>query len=62
MMIYFGKHPRAKAPLAMGHEFSGVIEEINSESLFNVGDRIVIEPTISCGKCKMHVYLVIHMF
>jgi 2-desacetyl-2-hydroxyethyl bacteriochlorophyllide A dehydrogenase len=51
MMIYFGKHPRAKAPLAMGHEFSGVIEEINGESIFNVGDRIVVEPTISCGKC-----------
>ncbi|KAB7706317.1 alcohol dehydrogenase catalytic domain-containing protein [Bacillus aerolatus] len=51
MMIYFGKHPRAKAPLAMGHEFSGVIEEINGESTFNAGDRIVVEPTISCGKC-----------
>jgi 2-desacetyl-2-hydroxyethyl bacteriochlorophyllide A dehydrogenase len=51
MMIYFGKHPRAKAPLAMGHEFSGVIEEINGESIFKIGDRIVVEPTISCGKC-----------
>lgn len=51
MMIYFGKHPRAKAPLVMGHEFSGVIEEINGESTFNVGDRIVVEPTMSCGKC-----------
>ncbi|QGQ48627.1 zinc-binding dehydrogenase [Metabacillus sediminilitoris] len=51
MMIYFGKHPRAKAPLAMGHEFSGVIEEINGESTFKLGDRIVVEPTISCGKC-----------
>ncbi|MFJ5621345.1 zinc-binding dehydrogenase [Peribacillus loiseleuriae] len=51
MMIYSGKHPRAKAPLAMGHEFSGMIEEINGESPFNIGDRVVIEPTISCGKC-----------
>lgn len=51
MMIFLGKHPRAKAPLAMGHEFSGVIEEINGESTFNIGDRIVVEPTISCGKC-----------
>ncbi|MFJ5717621.1 zinc-binding dehydrogenase [Neobacillus sp. NPDC093127] len=51
MMIYFGKHPRAKAPLAMGHEFSGVIEEINGDSTFTVGDRVVVEPTISCGKC-----------
>ncbi|MEK4973684.1 alcohol dehydrogenase catalytic domain-containing protein [Niallia sp. FSL R7-0648] len=52
MMIFFGKHPRAKAPLAMGHEFSGVIQKINGESEFNIGDRIVVEPTISCGKCE----------
>lgn len=51
MMIYSGKHPRAKAPLAMGHEFSGVIEEINGETDFQVGDRIAVEPTISCGEC-----------
>ncbi|NHN31455.1 alcohol dehydrogenase catalytic domain-containing protein [Paenibacillus sp. S3N08] len=52
MMIYSGKHPRAKAPLAMGHEFSGVIERINGESSFIVGSRVVIEPTLSCGKCE----------
>lgn len=51
MGIYFGKHPRAQAPLTMGHEFSGVIEEIVGTSSFSVGDRVVIEPTISCGKC-----------
>ncbi|WP_077620976.1 zinc-dependent alcohol dehydrogenase [Bacillus sinesaloumensis] len=51
MMIYLGKHPRAKAPLTMGHEFSGIIESINGTSEFSVGDRVVIEPTISCGKC-----------
>lgn len=52
MMIYSGKHPRAKAPLAMGHEFSGVIEDINGKTILNIGDRVVIEPTISCGHCK----------
>lgn len=52
MMIYSGKHPRAKAPLAMGHEFSGVIEDINGEDpRFQIGDRVVVEPTISCGEC-----------
>ncbi len=61
MMIYFGKHPRAKAPLTMGHEFSGVIEEIVGDSPFSIGDRVVVEPTISCGQCpacqsgQMHV-------
>ncbi|WP_258000329.1 zinc-dependent alcohol dehydrogenase [Bacillus sp. Marseille-P3661] len=52
MMIYSGKHPRAKAPLAAGHEFSGVIEEIKGESLFKIGDPVVIEPTLSCGSCE----------
>ena len=27
MNIYQGVHPRAKAPLVMGHEFSGLIEK-----------------------------------
>jgi (R,R)-butanediol dehydrogenase / meso-butanediol dehydrogenase / diacetyl reductase len=52
MMIYSGKHPRAQAPLAMGHEFSGVIQEIRGESSFAAGDRVVIEPTLSCGGCE----------
>lgn len=52
MMIYAGKHPRAKAPLAMGHEFSGRIERLQGESDWAVGDRVVIEPTLSCGKCE----------
>ena len=51
MMIYSGKHPRAKAPLAMGHEFSGRIQEINGDSPFKAGDEIVVEPTINCGHC-----------
>jgi (R,R)-butanediol dehydrogenase/meso-butanediol dehydrogenase/diacetyl reductase len=52
MMIYSGKHPRAKAPLAMGHEFSGTIVELNAHSSFSVGNRVVIEPTLSCGTCE----------
>ena len=28
MFIYSGKHPRAKAPLVLGHEFSGTIAEL----------------------------------
>ena len=30
--IYKGTHPRAKAPLIMGHEFIGTIESINGGS------------------------------
>ena len=31
MTIYHGKHPRAKAPLIMGHEFSGYVESEHPE-------------------------------
>jgi 2-desacetyl-2-hydroxyethyl bacteriochlorophyllide A dehydrogenase len=51
MMIYSGLHPRATAPLIMGHEFSGVIEQISLNEKFKVGDRVAINPLIHCGKC-----------
>ncbi len=51
MMIYAGKHPRAKAPLALGHEFCGMIEQVNGQGGFAAGDRVVVEPTLSCGTC-----------
>ncbi|MFD1415740.1 zinc-dependent alcohol dehydrogenase [Oceanobacillus jeddahense] len=51
MMIYKGKHPRATAPTILGHEFSGTIDEIKSDSSYKVGDKVVVEPTISCGVC-----------
>lgn len=51
MMIYNGKHPRATAPTILGHEFSGTIDEIKGNSSFEVGDKVVIEPTIHCGVC-----------
>lgn len=50
--IFSGKHPRAQAPLAMSHEFSGIIEEINSgETHLKIGDRVVVNPLLPCGKC-----------
>ncbi len=51
--IVAGKHPRATAPLVMGHEFSGVIAELpkNTRSNLNVGDRVTAYPLISCGEC-----------
>jgi threonine dehydrogenase-like Zn-dependent dehydrogenase len=52
MVVYFGKHPRAQAPLIMGHEFSGVVEEIQGEAEFSLGDRVAVEPTLSCGTCE----------
>lgn len=50
--IYEGLHPRARTPLVMGHEISGVIEEIKSNKKdIKTGDRVVINPLISCENC-----------
>lgn len=48
--IYKGLHPRAKPPLIMGHELSGIIVNVKSEEL-KEGDRVVVNPLISCGEC-----------
>ncbi|GHT10799.1 alcohol dehydrogenase [Planctomycetales bacterium] len=45
-------NPRIKAPLVMGHEFTGIVEESkNSKTNIKVGDRIVMATSISCGEC-----------
>ncbi len=50
--IHAGKHPRAKAPLVIGHEFVGVIEEVrNGVRGFKPGDRVAAYPLLSCGVC-----------
>ncbi len=49
--IYEGKSP-SSIPVILGHEFSGVIvDRNNSNSEFNIGDKIVIDPNIYCGEC-----------
>lgn len=47
--IYAGTHPRAKAPLTMGHEFSGVM--VNDVGSLKKGMRVTAYPLISCMKC-----------
>ena len=50
--IFAGKHPRARAPLVLGHEFVGAVEEIKDGSgRFAPGDRVVAYPLLSCGHC-----------
>jgi len=45
-----------KVPLILGHEFSGVVEEIGQGvDDMKVGDRVVVQPIIydgTCGACK----------
>ena len=52
LSIYSGKHPRAKAPLILGHEYTGIVQEIRENPQgIRTGDRVLVLPTISCEKC-----------
>jgi 2-desacetyl-2-hydroxyethyl bacteriochlorophyllide A dehydrogenase len=50
MIIYQGVHPRAKAPLVMGHEFSGTI--IEGHGSLPPGTPVTVYPLLSCGHCQ----------
>jgi (R,R)-butanediol dehydrogenase/meso-butanediol dehydrogenase/diacetyl reductase len=50
--IVAGTHPRAKAPLTIGHELSGRIVEFNGDAEgLKLGDHVTTYPLISCGVC-----------
>ena len=46
-------NPRIKAPLVMGHEFTGIVETVSPDATGNFlpGDRIVMATSVSCGQC-----------
>ena len=52
--VFMGKHPRARTPLVMGHEFTGTVEAIGDgvETPLNVGDHVVVNPLYYCGRCR----------
>jgi 2-desacetyl-2-hydroxyethyl bacteriochlorophyllide A dehydrogenase len=55
LTIYNGKHPRAKPPVILGHEFSGIIVEREGKDRPDLkeGDQVTAEPTFSCGQCEL---------
>lgn len=52
--IKSGKHPRARTPLVLGHEFSGTIDYVppGLTQQLTVGTRVVVNPLISCKTCR----------
>lgn len=49
--IYEGKAP-SSIPVILGHEFSGIIvKKGDSDSIFNIDDKVAIDPNIYCGHC-----------
>lgn len=39
-------------PLIMGHEFSGVVEDVPENGKYQIGTRAAIYPLLPCGKCE----------
>lgn len=47
-----GRHPFITLPYRPGHEVVGVVEALGADvTEAKVGDRIVVEPNLSCGTC-----------
>lgn len=51
--IYLGHHPYATFPVIQGHEFCAVVRRYGPgcEQKVPVGERVVVEPLIRCGRC-----------
>ena len=50
--IYMGVHPRAQAPLVLGHEIVGIVDKKNTDNGDYVeGDRVALWPSIPCENC-----------
>ena len=47
-------HFVVKEPMVIGHECAGIVEEVGSEVKSLVpGDRVALEPGISCWRCDL---------
>jgi L-gulonate 5-dehydrogenase len=52
MHILHGSNPFARYPRVIGHEFAGEIVETGAGAdTVSPGDRVVIDPVLSCGRC-----------
>jgi len=52
LRIASGARPVGKLPFIMGHEGTGIVEEVGSEvTQFIKGDRVLMNPLVSCGMC-----------
>ncbi len=49
---YLGEHPFVKPGIILGHEFVGkIIDKGKAVVSFEIGDFVVVEPSLTCGKC-----------
>ena len=54
--IIDGSTVPAHLPIVLGHEAAGVVDALGSDVVdFAVGDRVTVNPMITCGDCRMCV-------
>ncbi|AQG79248.1 zinc-binding alcohol dehydrogenase family protein [Spirosoma montaniterrae] len=52
LYIYTGKNPYVAYPNIGGHEVSGYVEAVGPDvAELSIGDRVVVDPFVSCGRC-----------
>lgn len=50
--IYHGQNPFARYPRVIGHEFFGLVDAVGGGVMpGRVGQRVVVDPVVSCGQC-----------
>lgn len=50
--LFRGNHPSVPLPAAIGHELSGDVVAIGEKVRdIEIGDRVTIEPVLTCGEC-----------
>lgn len=50
--IFEGKHPFLAYPRVMGHELAAEVIETGPDSDYAIGEHVIINPYLSCGKCR----------
>ncbi|MER8699085.1 zinc-binding alcohol dehydrogenase family protein [Mesorhizobium sp. M0768] len=50
--IFEGKHPFLAYPRIMGHEVSGTVIEVGEDVDLAVGEAVIVNPYLACGKCN----------
>ncbi|KAI5640072.1 alcohol dehydrogenase groES-like domain-containing protein [Phthorimaea operculella] len=50
--IMQGEFPATKErPIALGHEFVGIVHDVGKKSIFKKGQRVVVDPNSACNLC-----------
>jgi len=49
--IWAGQFPASRFPLVQGHEMVGVVAAVGPGVELQLGARVVVDPTSSCGRC-----------